>query len=114
MMAGSALPWTVNLSGDPVLESDLARCALERGGHLRVGIEDAAGMTPLSTAEMAHDAVFLADAVGRTAVSGVDAFRALAGQSAPGQPNAEPPDPGNDRIDRSVRSTNTGRDLAAR
>ena len=43
MMAGSSLPFVVSLFGDAVLDSPLARHALERGGHLRVGIEDAAG-----------------------------------------------------------------------
>jgi 3-keto-5-aminohexanoate cleavage enzyme len=82
MMEGSSLPWTVSLFGDPVLESDLARHTLERGGHLRVGIEDAAGMSPLSNAEMVRAAVDLAEAAGRTVVGGAEALRALTGAAA--------------------------------
>jgi uncharacterized protein (DUF849 family) len=79
MMEGSSLPWTVSLFGDPVLDSDLARHALERGGHLRVGIEDAAGITALSNAEIVSTAVTLAEAVGRTVASGAEARRVLVG-----------------------------------
>lgn len=82
MMEGSSLPWTVSLFGDSVLDSDLARHALERGGHLRVGIEDAAGMSSLSNAEMVSAAVQLAETVGRTAARGPEALRALTGETA--------------------------------
>ncbi|MCW2497521.1 3-keto-5-aminohexanoate cleavage protein, partial [Jatrophihabitans sp.] len=63
--AGSRLPWTVSLFGDPVLDCPLARAALQRGGHLRVGTEDAAGMSGLSSAEMVCAAVALAADLGR-------------------------------------------------
>ncbi len=79
MMESSALPWTVSLFGDSILDSELARHALERGGHLRVGVEDAAGMSPLSNAEMVQAAAKLAEATGRTVVTGDEARQALAG-----------------------------------
>jgi 3-keto-5-aminohexanoate cleavage enzyme len=40
MLRGSGLPWAVAVLGGGLLETPLARLALERGGHLRVGLED--------------------------------------------------------------------------
>jgi 3-keto-5-aminohexanoate cleavage enzyme len=40
MLRGTDLPWAVAVIGGPLLETPLARTALERGGHLRVGLED--------------------------------------------------------------------------
>lgn len=77
MMAHSQLPWIVSLFGDPVLDSPLARAALERGGHLRVGVEDAAGRSPQTNPEMVAAAVALAADVGRSVVTGTDARAAL-------------------------------------
>jgi len=51
---------------------------LEQGGHLRVGIEDAAGMSPLGNAEMVAAAVALAAETGREVVQGAAVRAALA------------------------------------
>jgi 3-keto-5-aminohexanoate cleavage enzyme len=75
--AGSRLPFTVSLFGDPVLDGPLARAALERGGHLRVGAEDAAGISALTSAEMVAAAAALAADVGRPVATGADALAAL-------------------------------------
>jgi uncharacterized protein (DUF849 family) len=40
MLRGSKLPWAVAVIGGSLLDSPIARLALERGGHLRVGLED--------------------------------------------------------------------------
>jgi uncharacterized protein (DUF849 family) len=40
MLAGSRLPWAVAVIGGSLLDSEIASIALERGGHLRVGLED--------------------------------------------------------------------------
>ncbi len=77
MMDSSSLPWVVSLFGDSLLDTPLARAALERGGHLRVGIEDAAGRSPRTNLEMVEAAVALADEVGRPVVSGPDALAVL-------------------------------------
>jgi uncharacterized protein (DUF849 family) len=82
MMGDCELPWIVSLFGDPLLESPLARHALERGGHLRVGIEDAAGMSDLTNAEMVAAAVALAQDVGRPIATGADALVALRREAA--------------------------------
>jgi 3-keto-5-aminohexanoate cleavage enzyme len=77
MMHGSALPWVVSVFGDAVLDTPLARRTLELGGHLRVGIEDAAGRSTMGNVEMVHAAVALAADVGRTAVQGAEAAATL-------------------------------------
>ena len=43
MLAGSGLPWSVAVLGGDVVDSGLATLALERGGHVRVGLEGYAG-----------------------------------------------------------------------
>ena len=40
MYGDTAVPWAVAVLGGSLLETPIARAALERGGHLRVGIED--------------------------------------------------------------------------
>jgi uncharacterized protein (DUF849 family) len=40
MLGDSGIPWAVAVVGGDVLASPVTRLALERGGHLRVGIED--------------------------------------------------------------------------
>ncbi|MFI5040660.1 MAG: 3-keto-5-aminohexanoate cleavage protein [Acidimicrobiales bacterium] len=83
MMGGCGLPWTVSLFGDPVLDSPLARHALEMGGHLRVGVEDAASMTDMSNVEMVEAAIDLASEVGRPVATGAAVLGALTGATAP-------------------------------
>lgn len=65
MMAGSSLPWIVGLMGDALLESPLARYALERGGHLRVGIEDLGAVDGVTNRETVEAAMALVAKVGR-------------------------------------------------
>lgn len=65
MMAGSSLPWIVGLMGDALLESPLARYALERGGHLRVGIEDLGAVDGVTNRQTVEAAMALAAEVGR-------------------------------------------------
>jgi 3-keto-5-aminohexanoate cleavage enzyme len=43
MLEASGLPWSVAVLGGDVLGCGLARAAIERGGHVRVGLEDYAG-----------------------------------------------------------------------
>jgi uncharacterized protein (DUF849 family) len=61
----SALPWFVAVLAGDVIASGLARAALERGGHVRVGLEDAAGARECSNADLVEEAVALAHSVGR-------------------------------------------------
>jgi uncharacterized protein (DUF849 family) len=65
MLDGTGLPWAVAVIGGDVIESGLARLALERGGHLRVGLEDYAGVRQPRNEELVREAAALARAVGR-------------------------------------------------
>lgn len=59
------LPWSVALPGGDVLEKPIARLALERGGHLRVGLEDYVGPEQPTNVELIERAKALCEAVGR-------------------------------------------------
>jgi 3-keto-5-aminohexanoate cleavage enzyme len=63
--SSSALPWFVAVLAGDVVESGMARWALERGGHVRVGLEDAAGARDCSNAELVEEVVALAHDLGR-------------------------------------------------
>lgn len=65
MLGERELPWSVAvLSGEP-WDGGVARHALERGGHLRVGLEDYAGDRTPSNLELVEEAVALCAEVGR-------------------------------------------------
>src|SRR3954452_14654430 len=40
MLEGTGLPWSVSVWGGDLIETPIARLALERGGHLHVGLEE--------------------------------------------------------------------------
>jgi uncharacterized protein (DUF849 family) len=63
MLAGSKLPWAVAVIGGSLLDSEIARPALERGGHLRVGLEDF--FTAKSNVDEVERARALANELGR-------------------------------------------------
>jgi uncharacterized protein (DUF849 family) len=63
MLAGSQLPWAVAVIGGSLLDSEIARLALERGGHLRVGLEDF--FTAKSNIDEVQRARALCERVGR-------------------------------------------------
>jgi uncharacterized protein (DUF849 family) len=65
MLAGTELPWAVAVIGGDVVASGLARLALERGGHVRVGLEDHAGPRTPRNVELVAEVRELAAAVGR-------------------------------------------------
>ena len=64
------------LSGD-VFDNGVARHALERGGHLRVGLEDYAGPRTPSNEEMVEAAVQLVREVGRPLATPAEAAKIL-------------------------------------
>jgi uncharacterized protein (DUF849 family) len=67
MLGDAPVPWAVAVLGGSLLDTPIARAALERGGHLRVGIEDwDDGPT---NAEQAAAAVKLCAEVGRPTAS---------------------------------------------
>lgn len=77
MLNGTDLPWLVSVQGGDVVGSGLARLALERGGHLQVGLEPS-GDGIRSNAELVAEAVALARAMGREPATIAEA-RALIG-----------------------------------
>lgn len=63
MLGDAPVPWAVAVLGGSLLDTPIARAALERGGHLRVGIEDWDGGPP--NVEQVAAAVALCKEVGR-------------------------------------------------
>ncbi len=77
LLGDCPLPWAVAVVGGDVVASGLARLALERGGHLRVGLEDYAGERQPSNAELVAEAAALVRATGREVASGAETARLL-------------------------------------
>lgn len=77
MMAGTDLVWSVAVLSGDVFENGVARHALERGGHLRVGLEDFAGPRRPSNEEMVEQAVELVREVGRPLATPAEASKIL-------------------------------------
>ena len=76
MMEGMDLKWSVGSVGEPsIMDSPLAKMALERGDSFRVGLEDW-GTGP-SNMEQIERAKELINAVGRPIVTGADAIKYL-------------------------------------
>ncbi len=76
MMEGLDLKWSVGTIGnDSIMDSPLARMALERGGSFRVGLED--WSTGPSNVEQIERAKEIIAAVGRPVVTGGDAIEYL-------------------------------------
>lgn len=73
LLDGCDLPWSVAVLGGDVVESGLARVALERGGHLHVGLEDYAGGRQPTNDELVREAVAVCEAVGRPVASCTEA-----------------------------------------
>jgi uncharacterized protein (DUF849 family) len=68
MLDGCPLPWSVAVLGGDLFASELPELALERGGHLRVGLEDYAG-EPVTNEELVTHAVALVEKAGRRVAS---------------------------------------------
>ena len=71
------VPWAVAVLGGDVLESGIARTALERGGHVRVGLEDYAGARQPTNEELVREAVALAADVNRPVATPDEAAKLL-------------------------------------
>jgi uncharacterized protein (DUF849 family) len=66
MLGGTALPWSVSVWGGDLFATPVARLALERGGHLHVGLEEHYDPAHSPTnVELVEQAVALAADVGR-------------------------------------------------
>ena len=65
LLGDCPVPWAVAVIGGDVIESGMARLALERGGHLRVGLEDYAGARQPRNVELVEEAAALVRRAGR-------------------------------------------------
>jgi uncharacterized protein (DUF849 family) len=65
LLEGCDVPWAVSVVGGDVVASEVARAALECGGHLHLGLEFFAGDRTPSNAELVAEAVALCAEVGR-------------------------------------------------
>lgn len=77
ILGDCALPWSVAVLGGDVLETDMVRVALERGGHLRVGLEDYAGPGQPTNLELIERAKALCDALNRPLATPAEAAKAM-------------------------------------
>jgi uncharacterized protein (DUF849 family) len=78
MLDGVALPWAVAVIGGDVVDTGLARLALERGGHVRVGLEDYAGSQVPTNVQLVEAIGALAAQVGRPVATAAEAATILA------------------------------------
>lgn len=77
LLDGTDLPWAVAVIGGDVAASGLARLAIERGGHVRVGLEDHAGPHQPDNATLVAAIVAIAGEVGRPIASRREAAELL-------------------------------------
>lgn len=86
MLEGTGLPWSVSVWGGDLMQTPIAKLALERGGHLHIGVEEfyAKERSP-SNEELIREARALCDKVGRPLASFDETRRQLALPSAAAQ-----------------------------
>ena len=65
LLEGCDLPWAVSLAGGDVVASEVALLALERGGHLHLGLEFFGGPRTPTNVELVTEAVALCEKAGR-------------------------------------------------
>jgi uncharacterized protein (DUF849 family) len=78
LLDGVDLPWSVSVWGGDLFDSPIAKRALERGGHLHVGLEEHFHPERKPTnEELVRQAVSLCNEVGRPVASSAEAARIL-------------------------------------
>ena len=82
MLGDCPLPWSVAIPGGDVLENPVGRMAIERGGHLRVGLEDYAGPGTPTNIEILERATKICESVGRRVATPAEASAAMKVPSA--------------------------------
>ncbi len=65
LLEGCDVPWAVSVVGGDLVGSDVARAALEAGGHLHLGLEFFAGSRVPTNTELVVEAVALCEEFGR-------------------------------------------------
>lgn len=78
LLEGCDLPWSVSVWGGDLMQTPIARLALERGGHLHVGLEEYFDPERKpSNEELVREAVALCDEVGRPVADRDQAYATL-------------------------------------
>lgn len=80
MLEGSGLDWMAGVIGDAILDTPIARYAIEKGGRIRVGIEDAAGRTDMTSCDTVAETCALAANIGRPVATAEEFRRMLPGK----------------------------------
>jgi uncharacterized protein (DUF849 family) len=65
LLGDAPIPWAASVVGGDIGRSDIAELALERGGHLHLGLEFYGGDRQPTNVELVEEAVALAEAAGR-------------------------------------------------
>ena len=65
LMGDCPVPWAVSVAGGDIVATDVARLALERGGHIHLGLEFFGGDRTPTNAQLVSEAVELCRAAGR-------------------------------------------------
>ena len=65
LLGGTGLPWAVSVAGGDLGHSDVARYALQQGGHLHLGLEFYFGDRTPTNVALVTEAVVLSRAEGR-------------------------------------------------
>jgi 3-keto-5-aminohexanoate cleavage enzyme len=77
LLEPTGLPWAVSVAGGDVVTSDVALPALERGGHLHVGLEFYGGDDRPTNVGLVESAAALCRTAGRPVASPMDAARII-------------------------------------
>jgi uncharacterized protein (DUF849 family) len=77
LLGDAPIPWAVSVVGGDLGRSDVAKLALERGGHLHLGLEFYGGDRQPTNAELVGEAVALVEASGRPVASCTEAAEIL-------------------------------------
>jgi uncharacterized protein (DUF849 family) len=77
MIGDSGITWGVAVPGGDLYETGLARYAVERGGHLRIGLEDHAADRRPTNLQLVEEVVGVCHAAGKRPASRAEAARIL-------------------------------------
>ena len=77
LLQGCGIPWAVSVAGGDVVSSPVGRAAVERGGHLHIGLEFHAGDRTPTNLELLQEAVALCESVGRRIATPAEAAELL-------------------------------------